>query len=93
MWKIICRYEKHPYLCKVLTTKKKQIMKALDIQIKRTSSYGRYIVTGTINGIELTAATTDSEAFDYLNDDDYPEKQAKAIAHCEFLLTEKYDQL
>lgn len=68
-------------------------MRTENIQIKRTSSYGRYIVTGTIEGIELTASTTDSEAFDYLHDNDYPEKQQSAIAHCEWLLTEKYEQL
>jgi hypothetical protein len=68
-------------------------MKTENIQIKRTSSYGRYIVTGTVNGIELSASTTDSEAFDYLHDEDNEYKSAMALAHCECLLIQKYDQL
>lgn len=63
------------------------------IQIKRTSSYGRYIITGEVNGIEVKVSTTDSEAFDYLNNEDYPEKQAQAIEHCECKLVESFQNL
>ena len=68
-------------------------MKVTEITIKRTKSYGHYRVTGTINGTEISCITTDSEAFDYLNDEDYPEKQAAAQAHCELLLTLTYQNL
>ena len=68
-------------------------MKVTEITIKRTNSYGHYRVTGTINGTEVSCITTDSEAFDYLNDEDYPEKQAAAQAHCELLLTLTYENL
>ena len=68
-------------------------MKATEIRIERTKSYGHYRVTGTINGTEVSCITTDSEAFDYLNDEDYPEKQAAAQAHCELLLTLTYENL
>lgn len=68
-------------------------MKVTEITIKRTKSYGHYRVTGTINGTEVSCITTDSEAFDYLNDEDYPEKQAAAQAHCELLLTITYENL
>lgn len=64
-----------------------------DIQIKRTSSYGRYIITGEVNGIEVKASTTDSEAFDYLNNEDYPEQQAQAVEHCEMKLIEAFENL
>lgn len=68
-------------------------MKVTEITIKRTKSYGHYRVTGTINGTEVSCITTDSEAFDYLNDEDYPEKQAAAQAHCVLLLTLTYENL
>lgn len=68
-------------------------MKTENIQIRRTSSYGHYRITGEVNGIELSCITTDSETFDYLNDEDNEYKSAMAMAHCECKLIEKYDQL
>lgn len=68
-------------------------MKVTEITIKRTSSYGHYRVTGVVEGTEVSCITTDSEAFDYLNDEDYSEKQAAAQAHCESLLTITYENL
>lgn len=68
-------------------------MKTENIQIKRTSTYGRYIVTGTVNGIEVSAITTDSEAFDYLNDEDNQEKQQQAIDHCTMKLEQSFEIL
>lgn len=61
-------------------------MKTTDINIKRASGYGQYLITGQVNGVEVSARTTDSEAFDYLNDDDNHEKRDAAIAHCTFKL-------
>ena len=68
-------------------------MKTENIQIRRTSSYGHYRITGEVNGIEVSCITTDSETFDYLNDEDNEYKSAMAMAHCECKLIEKYDQL
>ena len=64
-----------------------------NIKIKRTSSYGRYVVTGMVNGIEISAITNDSEAFDYLNDEDNQEKHEQALAHCEYKLIQAYENL
>lgn len=68
-------------------------MKTSEIQIKRTSQYGHYRVTGIVNGVEVSAITTDSEAFDYFNDDDNEYKNAMAIAHCECLLIQTFENL
>jgi hypothetical protein len=68
-------------------------MKITEIQIKRTSQYGHYRVTGIINGVEVSAITTDSEAFDYFNDDENQYKNAMAIAHCECLLIQTFENL
>lgn len=68
-------------------------MKATEITINRTSSYGRYTINGVVNGVEVTAITTDSEAFDYLNEEDYTEKQQQAIEHCTYKLINAYENL
>jgi hypothetical protein len=68
-------------------------MKTTDITITRLSGYGQYLITGVVNGVEVTARTTDSEAFDYLNDDDYPEKQQQAIEHCTYKLEQAFENL
>lgn len=68
-------------------------MKTTEIRIERTKRYGHYRVTGTINGTEVSCITTDSEAFDYLNDDENSDKQAAAQAHCEMILELTYENL
>lgn len=68
-------------------------MKIENIRIERGNGYGQYIITGEVNGVRVTAHTTDSEAFDYLNDEDYPEKQEEAIRHCEMKLKAAYENM
>jgi hypothetical protein len=68
-------------------------MTTTDITIKRSSGHGQYLISGVVDGIEVTARTTDSEAFDYLNDDDYPEKQQQAIEHCTYKLEQAFENL
>jgi hypothetical protein len=68
-------------------------MTTTDITIKRSNGYGQYLISGVVNGVEVTARTTDSEAFDYLNDDDYPEKQQQAIEHCMYKLEQAFENL
>lgn len=68
-------------------------MKTIEIRIERTKSYGHYRVTGIVNGIEVSAITTDSEAFDYLNDEDNEYKSAMALAHCKCKLIQAYENL
>ena len=68
-------------------------MKTTEIRIERTSSYGHYRVTGLVNGIEVSAITTDSQSFDYLNDEDNEEKHEQALAHCEYKLIQAYENL
>lgn len=68
-------------------------MKTTEITIKRTSQYGHYRITGMVNGTKVSAITTDSEAFDYLNDEDNEEKHEQALAHCEYKLIQAYENL
>ena len=69
------------------------IMKTTEIRIERTSSYVRYRVTGVVEGTEVSCITTNSEAFDYLNDYDDADKQAAAQAHCEMILELTFENL
>lgn len=68
-------------------------MKKTEIKIERTRSYGHYKVTGIVNGIEVSAITTDSQAFDYLNDENNEEKREKALLHCITKLELAYENL
>jgi hypothetical protein len=63
-----------------------------NIEIGLTNSRGRYVITGIVNGREVKAYTTDSEAYDYLNSDD-PERSRDAMHHCMWKLQEVYDSI
>lgn len=58
--------------------------------IKRGNGYGQYVVTGTINGVEVSAHTTNSEAFDWFDDDSNFEKHVEAVDYVGDLLKRTY---
>ena len=68
-------------------------MKTTEIAIKRTSQYGHYRIMGVVNGTEVSCITTDSEAFDYINDEVNQEKHEQALAHCAMKLELAYENL
>jgi hypothetical protein len=72
---------------------KQEKMKAIitNANIKRGNGYGQYIVTGTVNGVEVTAHTTNSEAFDWFDDDSNEEKHIDAIDYVNSLLERTYE--
>ena len=61
-----------------------------NIKVSSTSSYGRYVISGTVNGEEVETYTNNSEVYDWYNDNSNKEKQTNAIAHCEWELEEAY---
>lgn len=61
--------------------------------IKRGNGYGQYIVTGIVNGVDVTAHTTNSEAFDWFDDDSSDEKHIDAICYVDGLLVSTYENL
>lgn len=63
-----------------------------DVAISRGNGYGQYIVSGSVNGEYIEVPTTDSEAFDWLNDDSNEEKHQDAIAHCRMKLEMAYER-
>lgn len=74
-------------------TKNMNTYKIEDAQIKRGNGYGQYIITGTVNGENVKTRTTDSEAFDWFNDDSNPEKHEAAVYHIQMALKIAYDNL
>jgi hypothetical protein len=62
-----------------------------DVTISRKSGYGQYQVTGYVNGTLVKAHTTNSEAFDWFNDDDNMEKHIEAVNYCYSLLDTTYE--
>ena len=63
-----------------------------NVTISRGNGYGQYIVSGLVNGEYIEVPTTDSEAFDWLNDDSNEEKHQEAIAHCNMKLEMAYER-
>jgi hypothetical protein len=54
----------------------------VNLEISRGNGYGQYIVSATYRGKQIQAHTTDSEAFDWLNDDSNREMHQQAKKHC-----------
>jgi len=52
------------------------------MNIERTSSYGHYKITAFYKGKHISTITTDSEAFDWFNDDSDKMKHREALRHC-----------
>lgn len=54
----------------------------VSMTMSRASGYGHYVITATYRGKQLQAHTTDSEAWDYLDDDSDKERHRQAKKHC-----------
>lgn len=67
-------------------------IKVTDLTIKRASGYGQYIVSATINGQYVQARTTNSEAFDWFDDDSNEEKHEDAKAYCADLISRTFEE-
>ena len=67
-------------------------MKVTNITIQRKSGYGHYLLTGMVNGQIVTKPTTNSECFDWLNDDSNEEKHQEAIEYAKNALINQYEQ-
>lgn len=59
----------------------------------RGNGYGQYYILATYKGKTIKAHTTDSEAWDYINDDSNKEKHRDALRHCYSKIVEAYNNL
>lgn len=54
----------------------------IEFNLSRTTSYGRYVISAHYRGKDIKVETTDSEAYDWYNDDSNTEKHMEALRHC-----------
>lgn len=66
-------------------------LRKVKLSIGRSTGYGHYTIHATYRGKNLTALTTDSEAFDYLDDDSDREKHKYAKRHCYSKIVQAYE--
>jgi len=68
-------------------------MTITEARITRGNGYGQYIVSGIVNGESIKVRTTNSEAFDWFNDDSNLEKHEEAIEYVQSVLENRYELL
>lgn len=61
--------------------------------MKRGNGYGQYVIEAHYKGKDIKAYTTDSEAWDWINDDNNKEKHQEALRHCYRKIVETYNNL
>ena len=65
----------------------------VNLSIEKTNGYGQYIISATYKGKDLRVHTTDSECYDWLDDDSNKEKHQEAKRHACFKIIEAYENL
>jgi len=72
-YKIRNKGEQHPINCITLKKLKKMASyRKVEFEMARGNGYGQYLIIGTYGGKDITVHTTNSEAFDWINDDSNP---------------------
>jgi len=54
----------------------------VEFEMARGNGYGQYLIIGTYGGKDITVHTTNSEAFDWINDDSNPAMNKSARKFC-----------
>ena len=65
----------------------------VNLEIKRGSGYGQYIITANYRGKTVKAHTTDSECFDWLNDDTNKVLHREAKIHAYNKIVSAYENM
>lgn len=69
----------------------------VNFEMVRGNGYGQYIIEASYKGKEIKAHTTNSEAWDWLNNEGFTkeekEKHRDALRHCYFKIVEAYNNL
>lgn len=72
---------------------KAQEIKVEDLTMGRGNGYGQYYVTAIVNGERIKAHTTNSEAWDWFDDDSDEEKHIEAQEYCHDLAVRTWENL
>jgi hypothetical protein len=65
----------------------------VNLEISRGNGYGQYIITATYRGKEVKVRTTNSECFDWLNDDSNKEKHQEAKRYAYNAVVRAYENM
>lgn len=65
----------------------------ISLEIYKNSGYGQYTIKATYKGKAIEAHSTNSEAYDWLNDNGNKEKHQDAKRACYMAIVSKYNQL
>lgn len=69
----------------------------VNFEMVRGNGYGQYIIEASYKGKDIKAHTTNSEAWDWLNNEGFTkeekEKHRDALRHCYFKIVEAYNNL
>lgn len=65
----------------------------INLEIEKASGYGQYYITALYRGKEIKVHTTDSECYDWLNDDSNKKKHLEAKRHAYYKVVEAYKRL
>lgn len=63
----------------------------VNLSISKLSGYGQYEVSAKYRGKQITAHTTDSECYDWLNDDSNKYQHQQAKKHAYYKIVSAYD--
>lgn len=63
----------------------------VNFSISRGNGYGQYIIEATYRGKQVKAHSTDSEAFDFIDDESNMEKHRDALRHCYYKIVSAYE--
>jgi len=65
----------------------------VSFEMKRCNGYGQYLIEATYKGKILTVHTTNSEAWDYINDISNKEKHNEALRYCYYQIVNAYENM
>lgn len=65
----------------------------VNLEIKKASGYGQYYILATYKGKDIEVQTTDSECYDWLDDDSNKEKHQAAKRHAYNKVVDAYNNL
>ncbi|MCC8186488.1 MAG: hypothetical protein LIP08_02975 [Bacteroides sp.] len=65
----------------------------INFEVSRGNGYGQYVINATYKGKLISTHTTDSEIWDWIDDDSNKEKYNDARRHCYREIVEEYNRL
>lgn len=65
----------------------------IKLEISKSNGYGQYVISAKYRGKYISTHSTDSEAYDWLNDNSNKLKHSQAKRACYYAIIAKYNHL